>query len=121
MDTQSFEEKLKDAISSGVKASKEALSKAGSAVQKFSDKSVIKIERSQLVNKQKDKYTEMGKALSKLLKIKGSDFGNLCSIIENSEDAANLKDFILSCQTEIKRLDKEIIEHDKQLEEVKNQ
>lgn len=118
MDSQSFEEKFKEALANGVKSSKEMLSKAGAAVQKFSDKSVIKIEKQQLISKQKDKYSEMGKKLSDLLKMKNSDLGNLASIFETSETAATLKDEILALQTEIKKLDKEISEHDKQLEQV---
>lgn len=115
MDSQSFEEKFKEALANGVKSSKEMLTKAGAAVQKFSDKSVIKIERQQLIGKQKEKYTEMGKLLSDLLKMKGSSIENLGELFETSANASEVKDQILACQTEIKKLDKEIAEHDKQL------
>lgn len=115
MDSQSFEEKFKEALANGVKSSKEMLTKAGAAVQKFSDKSVIKIERQQLIVKQKEKYTEMGKLLSDLLKMKGASIENLGELFETSANASEVKDQILACQTEIKKLDKEIAEHDKQL------
>ena len=115
MDSQSFEEKFKEALANGVKSSKEMLTKAGAAVQKFSDKSVIKIERQQLIGKQKEKYTEMGKLLSDLLKMKGASIENLGELFETSPNASEVKNQILACQTEIKKLDKEIAEHDKQL------
>ena len=120
MDKQSFEEKFKEALSQGMKSSKEMLTKAGAAVQNFSDKSVIKIERQQLINKQKEKYTEMGKKISDLLKIEGSTIENLAEVISKSNDAADLKDEILALQVEIKKLDKDILDHDNQLELAKN-
>lgn len=118
MDTQSFEEKVKDALSKGVKASKEALSKAGSAVQNFSDKSVNKIEKQQLINKQKVKFEEMGKKLSTLLKYEAADLQNLSETVNLAEENMALANDILALQKDILKLDKEIAQHDKEIQKL---
>ncbi len=118
MDTQSFEEKVKDALSKGMKASKEALTKAGSAVQNFSDKSVNKIEKQQLVNKQKAKYEEMGKKLSILLKFEAADLQNLSETVNLTEENLALANDILNLQKEILKFDKEIAVHDEQIKKL---
>lgn len=53
-------EKLKDMMGKGATASKNAFEKAGSAVQDFSDKSVLKIEIKQLESKRNQDYTKLG-------------------------------------------------------------
>lgn len=55
-----FMEKMKDVFDKGVKVSKEALSKAGDAVQDFGDKSVIRIEIKQLESKLDKEYESLG-------------------------------------------------------------
>lgn len=59
-----FVEKAKELFGKGAKASKEAMTKAGSAIQDFSDKSVVKLEIKQLENKMKAYYTDLGKLAS---------------------------------------------------------
>lgn len=61
MDTEEIGKKLKTMFTKGAAASKEAFEKAGDKVQNFTDKSVVKIEKKQLENKQEAKYAELGK------------------------------------------------------------
>ena len=60
-----FLDKMKEYLDKGVEVSKEALSKAGDAVQDFSDKSVTKIESHQLVSRQNKEYRSLGHAVLK--------------------------------------------------------
>lgn len=64
---EEIENKVKEMVSKGAKASKEALAKAGDKVQDFTDKSMIKIEKHQLETKRDCKYEELGLKLSQLL------------------------------------------------------
>lgn len=119
MANDDFETKLKDAFSKGASASKKAFQKAGDAVQKFSDKSVIKIERQQLVNKRAKLYKELGEQFSEIMAIKGVDITKLS---ESFEKTPVLKDKITglkSTQKEILSLTKEIADHDKALKDKK--
>jgi len=54
----------KNAIDKGVEVSKKALDKAGSAVQNFSDKSVIRIEKHQFETKRDDQLMSLGKLVA---------------------------------------------------------
>ena len=56
-----LKEKIMRAIDSGVEASKKGLATAGSAISDFGDKSVIRIELSQLNAKLDEVYQEIGK------------------------------------------------------------
>ncbi|MDD5929799.1 MAG: hypothetical protein PUC37_08350 [Spirochaetales bacterium] len=67
MKSAELETKVKDAISKGAKASKEAFEKAGNKIQNFTDKSVLKIEIRQLENKRDCKFEELGLKISELL------------------------------------------------------
>ena len=54
MEMEEAKEKAKDVMDKVVVSSKDAFSKAGNAIQKFGDKSVLKIEIMQLKSKRKN-------------------------------------------------------------------
>lgn len=60
MNSTDVKDKLKNGFGKFFNSSKKALGKAGSAVQDFSDKSVIKIEIRQLEQKKKDQIEKLG-------------------------------------------------------------
>lgn len=108
-------EKIKDVFAKGAKVSKEAFEKAGSAVQSFSDKSVLKIEKQQLKNSRDKKYNELGQILSQLLCEKGADIlklGELSSFEAKKSDFDKIK----KLQKEILGLNKDIKEREKALD-----
>ena len=67
MNSVELESKVKNAISKGAKASKEAFEKAGNKIQNFTDKSVLKMEIRQMETKRDCKYEELGLKISELL------------------------------------------------------
>ncbi|HAH63630.1 MAG TPA: hypothetical protein DCL73_16215, partial [Treponema sp.] len=86
----------KNAIDKGVEVSKKALNKAGAAVQDFSDKSVVRIEKHQFETKREEQL----KALGKLVADK---------IITGGQSSFSAEDSDISVViTEIKHLDEEI-------------
>ena len=64
-----------DYIDRGVEASKKGLKSAGNALSEFGDKSVLKIELSQLKSQLAKNYTELGKTCYKILR--GDNQGEL--------------------------------------------
>lgn len=86
----------KSAIDKGVEVSKKALNKAGAAVQDFSDKSVVRIEKHQFETKREEQLTNLGKLVAE--KIIGG--GQVSFSAEDSD--------ISGVITEIKHLDEEI-------------
>lgn len=70
--TKSFFESVKKTFDRGIKASKKALGVAGDAVQDFSDKSVLRIEKMQLETKQKKQFELLGEYSYKALSSKNS-------------------------------------------------
>lgn len=70
--TKSFFESVKKTFDRGIKASKKALGVAGDAVQDFSDKSVLRIEKMQLETKQKKQFELLGEYSYKVLSSKNS-------------------------------------------------
>lgn len=67
MDTEELVNKVKSALSKGAIGAMSAFEKAGDKVQKFSDTSVVKIEKKQLEMKRDSKYQALGEKLSTLL------------------------------------------------------
>lgn len=59
-----FVDGVKSFFGKSAQVSKKAATKAGTAIQNFSDKSVVKIEIKQFENKKKACYTELGKYVS---------------------------------------------------------
>ena len=60
MEMEEAKEKAKDVMDKVVVSSKDAFSKAGNAIQKFGDKSVLKIEIMQLKSKRKNAVSKLG-------------------------------------------------------------
>lgn len=98
------EEKLRSFLSKSAEVSKNVLSKAGDAVQEFSDKSVIKIDKMKLENQRTKKISDLGFLVYDILR--DSDD----SISSETEDVKAIIE-------EIKNLDKEIAEKDELLKE----
>lgn len=67
MDTEELVSKVKSALSKGAAGAMSAFEKAGDKVQKFSDASVVKIEKKQLEMKRDAKYQALGEKLSALI------------------------------------------------------
>lgn len=60
MDKEELKEKFKSGMDKFVESSKKALAQAGNAVQDFSDKSVIRIEKHQLESKKDEQLKKLG-------------------------------------------------------------
>ena len=95
MDSTETKAKVKGVVDKVFEASKEALGKAGSAVQKFSDKSVTKIEIRQFESKLKTQKTLLGDVVEKALE------NNQTQLDLNTEE-------ITAIANEIARIKKEI-------------
>ena len=87
-----IEEKLKVWLSNGAKASKNAFEKAGGAVQDFSDKSVLKLDKMKLESQKNKKISELGTIVSEMM-YEGFVFSD-CAQKEKLESIfAEIKDF----------------------------
>ncbi len=62
-----FWDDVKGGFEKGYAASKEGLKKAGAAIQKFSDKSVVAVEKKQFETKRKKSYAQIGEIVAKKL------------------------------------------------------
>lgn len=111
----SKEQKIKDFLSKSAEVSKNAFSKATDAVQKFSDKSVLKIQIQNQKSARSKKYTELGELVSELLSKKGADIGNLYAVLPADETLKAIEQ-IKKVQKEILGISKDIKELEKQLE-----
>lgn len=111
----SKEQKIKDFLSKSAEVSKNAFSKATDAVQKFSDKSVLKIQIQNQKSARLKKYTELGELVSELLSKKGADIGNLSAVLPADETLKAIEQ-IKKVQKEILGISKDIKELEKQLE-----
>ena len=111
----SKEQKIKDFLSKSAEVSKNAFSKATDAVQKFSDKSVLKIQIQNQKSARSKKYTELGEPVSELLSKKGADIGNLSAVLPADETLKAIEQ-IKKVQKEILGISKDIKELEKQLE-----
>lgn len=96
MTKDEFKSKFKDGFEKFVKGSKKAFGKAGNAVQDFSDKSVIRIEKKQFESKRKDQYEKLGKLVFDAF---SADAKSKVSVSD---------DGVPSIMEEIKRLSEEI-------------
>lgn len=93
--TKTFFDKVKKTFDRGINASKKALGVAGDAVQDFSDKSVLRIEKMQLETKQKKQFEMLGEYAYRILSSKNS------SLKASDDKVSNI-------MKEIKRLASEI-------------
>ncbi len=106
MDTDEMKTKLKNFISKSSDVTKSAFSKASNAVQKFSDKSVLKIEIKQMESKKEKLFTKIGKHLSSILANENVDLMNLQN--SNDEKISTLIEEIKTFQAEIVQLNLDI-------------
>lgn len=56
-----FSETVSDFVDKGIEVSKKVVSQAGTAVQKFSDKSMVRLEKRQLESKRENSVKELGR------------------------------------------------------------
>lgn len=64
MDKEGFKEKLNEGVDKVVSSAKKAIGKAGVAMQDFSDKSVIRIEKRQFESKREAEYIKLGELVA---------------------------------------------------------
>ena len=105
--------KLKNFISKSSDVTKSAFSKASNAVQKFSDKSVLKIEIKQMESKKEKLFTKIGKHLSSVLSNENVDLMNLQN--SNDEKITTLIEEIKTFQAEIVQLNLDIEKNKEEL------
>ncbi|MGP1565526.1 MAG: hypothetical protein ACTTHU_08890 [Treponema sp.] len=67
MDKNEFKEKVRDGMDKFIESSKKVLGAAGNAVQDFSDKSVVRIEKSQFESKLHEQYRKFGEYAADIL------------------------------------------------------
>ena len=113
MDTDEMKTKLKNFISKSSVVTKSAFSKASNAVQKFSDKSVLKIEIKQMESKKEKLFTKIGKHLSSVLSNENVDLMNLQN--SNDEKISTLVEEIKTFQAEIVQLNLDIEKNKEEL------
>lgn len=90
MNSEEFKEKIKQGFDKVVTSSKAAIGKAGSAMQDFGDKSVVKIEKHQLEQKREKEYQKLGEFVSTKL-LENSDYQINSSITEVQEILDSIK------------------------------
>lgn len=96
---------VKGGLEKGYAASKKGLAKAGVAIQKFSDKSVVAVEKKQLEAKRKKSYVRLGEIAAKKLSAK-----NASPISVSDEDVAALLKEIAGFNKEIAKCEKQLKE-----------
>ena len=67
MDKNEFKEKVRDGMDKFIESSKKVLGAAGNAVQDFSDKSVVRIEKSQFESKLHEQQRKFGEYVAGIL------------------------------------------------------
>jgi len=103
-----FIDKMKDYFSKGVEVSKDALSKAGDAVQDLGDKSVLMIEIKQFESKLNKEYVSLGQQVYSIYHENGDELVKF--------DDAQVSGII----AEIKRLRAEISVRKEKIQEIKD-
>lgn len=96
---------VKGGLEKGYAASKKGLAKAGVAIQKFSDKSVIAVEKKQLEAKRKKSYVQLGEITAKKLSAK-----NASPISASDEEVSALLKEIAGVNKEISKCEKQLKE-----------
>ncbi len=98
---QNFGKTILDYIDRGVEASKKGLKSAGDALSDFGDKSVLKIELSQLRTQLVKNYTELGKACYKILR--GENAGEGSHLSSDNTEIVSLLDAVSKTEENIAR------------------
>ena len=103
----SFKEEIQKYLEIGIQASKEAVSKAGVAVSKFGDESVIRVEKFQFQNQLKQEISALGLDVLKAFE-------------DDSKDTLKAEDAEIAAHIEkIKSLKAEIAKREEQLKSEK--
>lgn len=93
-----FVESVKKFFGKSAQASKNAAVKAGTAIQNFSDKSVVKIEIKQFENKKKNCYSELGKYVADSFMVQEKK-----TLKSTDEEVKKILAEINKCDEEIKK------------------
>ena len=104
-----FKEDLKKYVDKGIEASKTAFEKASGAVSKFGDQSVVRVEKVQLENRQKQNFHHLGEVVYALFAEQGKK--------ELSCEEESIKELLET----IENTKKEIEKRDEQLKSEKNE
>ena len=105
MNTEELKEKFKQGVDKIVTSSKKAIGKAGVAMQDFSDKSVICIEKHQLETKLEAEYIRLGELVAARF------------LVEPSASVSASEDTVASIIKEISRYNEEIKKREETLAE----
>ena len=105
MNTEELKEKFKQGVDKIVTSSKKAIGKAGVAMQDFSDKSVIRIEKHQLETKLEAEYIRLGELVAARF------------LAEPSASVSASEDTVASIIKEISRYNEEIKKREETLAE----
>lgn len=96
MEKEEFKEKVKGGFDKFVLNTKKAFGKAGNAVQDFSDKSVIRIEKKQFESKRATQYEKLGEYVANIF------------ISGEKNSVSSDEEFVVSALSEIKKFNEEI-------------
>ncbi|MCR4821926.1 MAG: hypothetical protein K5873_03525 [Treponema sp.] len=96
---------LKEYFNKGVAASKDALDKAGKAVSKFGDESIIKIEIQQLKSQIKKDKASLGELAYKAFLVNGAE-----SLLSSDEEVVKILDGIKKAEADIKEREEKLME-----------
>jgi len=100
---ESFGKKILECLDKGVVVSKKGLKNAGNAIGEFGDKSVLKIELSQLNTKLDKLYLELGKAVDNQFITDSA-----CSVTKDSECIKNIVEKIEKIKINIEKHENDI-------------
>lgn len=98
MNTEGFKEKLNESVDKVVSSAKKAIGKAGVAMQDFSDKSVIRIEKRHFESKRDAEYTKLGGLVAERFSA-----DETASVAASEEAVAAIIAEIRHCSEEIKK------------------
>ena len=90
-------DEIKEYVNKGVAVSRQALDRAGKAVSKFGDESILKIEIQQLKSQIKKDKAELGELAYKAFAENGAD-----SLLASDENVVKLLEDIKKAQEDIK-------------------
>lgn len=96
---------VKGGLEKGYAASRKGLAKAGIAIQKFSDKSVVTVEKKQFESKRKKSYVRLGEIVAKKLSAKSAS-----PISASDEEISELLKDIAGFNKEISKCEKHLKE-----------
>lgn len=119
MDIEQVKSKIKNIFNKTVEVSKNTFEKAGDAVQDFSDKTMIRIEKNQLDGKLNDAFAEFGIVIFNSLseKLTSEEMNSVLETFVEGESLENAKQIIEKIQS----YKKEIASKEELLKKEKNE